>query len=304
MIRKVALQIAVPALLVLVAFNGYLAIRHLRRIRLSGAQTLESSAIQANIAAVRQDLADMESGQRGYLLTEDNDYLKPYLEAKERIGSTFAQLRSGLMLPERGGRAEQERALESQLESVAGSKQAEMERTIDLRQKGYRHRAFVMVASNEGRDYMEQARGLLASLSAMERNSFSDFARERDADLSKAFSQTIAANLCLLILTACLFGVIRYHGRALERDAALSRQGLAARDLQLKKITSVLSEQTRTRIAVIQQNARLLLEKFGGFLPRQGCEYAEEIKESAAQLEHLRKELIDEPLPEIKRKAA
>ena len=157
-----------------------------------------------------KDLTDMETGQRGYLLTEDPSYLQPYTNAKSRIETDFAGLRVGL-----ADQAERERSLESQLESLADSKQAEMERSFSLRQQGYRHRAFMLVGSNEGMEYMDRARGLLSSLSTAEASSFAGFDSERNVSLSKALRETIVANSCLLALTACLFGLIRYHGRVL-----------------------------------------------------------------------------------------
>jgi methyl-accepting chemotaxis protein len=77
-IRKAALQLAAVVLLVLMAFNTYLAIDHLRRIQATAALSLESSSVQVGIARVRQDFTDMETGQRGYLLTDDPAYLQPY----------------------------------------------------------------------------------------------------------------------------------------------------------------------------------------------------------------------------------
>jgi hypothetical protein len=47
------------------------------------------------------------------------------------------------------------------------------------------------------------------------------------------------------------------------------------RDLHLEKLTSALS---RSKTSAIEANARLLLDNYGGFLPRQGHEYAEQIK--------------------------
>ena len=38
--------------------------------------------------------------------------------------------------------------------------------------------------------------------------------------------------------------------------------------------------------------ARLLLQNYGGFLPRRGHEYAEQIKEASAQMERLRQDLV------------
>jgi CHASE3 domain sensor protein len=242
------------------------------------------------IAAVLQDLTDMESGQRGFLLTNEDAYLKPYTDAKARIAGDFARLRLGL-----ANRAENERSQEAQLEMVAAAKQAEMERTINLRQQGYRKRAFVMVNTNEGQGYMEQARGILSALNATEGERFAAIERQNRADASQAMSETVLVNFGLLVLTALLFALTRYHERALERTAAQSQRTLGARDLQLEKLTYALANQTRSEITIIEENVRWLIEKFEGFLPREGRAYAEQIREAAAQMERIRKDLVEPP---------
>jgi CHASE3 domain sensor protein len=290
MIRKIALQVGAPALLVFMAWNAYLAVNHLKEMQRISAHTLESSMIQADITGVLKDLTDMETGQRGYLLTGNPSYLQPYTDAKDRIVTDFAGLRAGL-----ANRAESERSQESQLESLADSKQGEMQRSITLRQQGYRHRAFMLVDSNEGMGYMDRARELLSSLSTAETSSFARLDRERNTSLSKALVEIIVANSCLFVLTICLFGLARYHAQLLEREAAKSRQELAVRDLQLEKLTSALSNQARSNTSAIEANARLLLENYGGFLPRQGHEYAEQIQEASIQMERLRQDLVASP---------
>ena len=299
MIRKAALQIGAPALLAFMAWNAYLAVNHLKQMQKLAGLTLESSMIKADISGVLKDLTDMETGQRGYLLTEDPSYLQPYTNAKGGMGTDFAGLRVGL-----ADRAERERSLESQLESLANSKQAEMERSISLRQQGYRHRAFMLVGSNEGMEYMDRARGLVSSLSTAEASSFARFDSERNVSLSKALRETIVANSCLLALTACLFGLIRYHGRVLEQEAAQSRQELAVCDLQLEKLTFALSNQAHSNTSAIEANASLLLQNYGGFLPRQGYEYAEQIREASAQMERLRQDLVGSSASHSDEKAA
>jgi CHASE3 domain sensor protein len=307
MIRKAALQIAALALLALMAFNTYLAIHHLKQTQKSAALSLGSSAVQASIARVWQDLTDMETGQRGYLLTGDPAYLQPYTDAKNTIATHFANLRSALANRPESERPSQQRSLETQLESLAQSKQAEIERTITLRQQGYRRRAFQLVQTNGGKQYMDQARDLVSSLSSIENGSFATFEKERDAASSKALSETILANLCLLVLTAGLFVLIRYYLRALEQQAARTKQALAERESQLEKLTklmSALGDQTRAQIAAIEENASMLLQKYGGFLPPVGYECAEHIKEATAQLEHLRKELLGPPKSDVHEQAA
>lgn len=287
MMRRVALQIGVPALLALVAWNAFLAVKHLKQMQKTAALTLESSTLQADISRVLRDFTDMETGQRGYLLTANSAYLQPYTEAKGKIESDFAALRAGL-----ADRAQDERNQEAQLEALAQSKQAEMERSLDLRQRGYRRRAFRLVDTDEGLEYMEKARSLLSSLSAAETGRFAEIDQERQTSLRKALSNTLVANLCLFFLTASLFALVRYHARALEEEAARSREELVARDLQLEKLTSALLNQARSNTSAIEANATLLLQNYGGFLPRQGHEYAEQIREASAQMERLRQDLV------------
>lgn len=301
-IRKVALQTAAVALLILMAFNAYLAIDHLRRIQATAALSLESSSVQASIARVWQDFTDMESGQRGYLLTDDAAYLQPYTDAKNTIATHLANLRSALAT-----RPQSEEALESQLESLAASQQAEIERTISLRQQGYRHRAFQLIQSNEGKQYSDQARALVSQLSSTENARFAALEKQRDASSTKAMTQIIAANLCLLVLTALLFLLIRFHERVIEQQAEQTRQTLAERDSQLEKLMRLMSaagDQTREQIALIEENARLLLEKYDGFLPPLGYACATQIKDATAQLEQLRQHLLGHSQSEIHARAA
>jgi len=287
MIRKAALQVGVPALLAFIAWNAYLAVNHLKRVRTIAALTLESSAIQEELSGVLKDVTDMETAQRGYLLTGDPEYLQPYAGAKGRIETDFVNLRAGL-----SNRMQSERPLESQLESLATSKQAEMERSITLRQQGYRRRSFKLVDTNEGKGYMDEIRRIASSLSSSESGNFARLDREKTATLKTAFAAIIVSNLILLVLAVCAFGLIRYHGRLLVEEAAQSRDELAVRNLQLERLTAALAGQARSNMVAINMNSRLLLENYGDFLPRQGQAYAEQMKEAAAEMERLRQDLV------------
>jgi hypothetical protein len=121
---------------------------------------------------------------------------------------------------------------------------------------------------------------------------------EKSATLKKFFWVSIASNSAMLLIAACLFGLMRRHGRLLEEESAKSREQLAVRDLQLQKLISALSGQARSDITAINRISGLLLENYGAFLPRQGHEYAEQMKEAAAQMERLRQDLIGTPSPE------
>ena len=287
MIRKATLQIGVPALLAFIAWNAYLAVTHLNRVENIAARTLESSTIRAELFNVLKDVTDMETGQRGYLLTGNTEYLQPYADAKGRIGTDFMKLRAGL-----ARRTQREQSMESQLETLDRSKQAEMDRSITLRQQGYRRRSFKLIDTNEGNDYMEEIRHIVSSLDAAESSNYSGLDRERIATRKRALSVTMLSNFVLLVVAAGLFGLIRRHLRLLGEEASQNKIELAVRDLQLQKLTSALSGEARSNIVVINMNSRLLLENYGGFLPRQGHEYAEQMNEAAAQMELLRQDLV------------
>lgn len=287
MIRKTAIQFGTMALFALMVWNAYLALSRFNERGRIADLAVESARMQAAVSTVLRDVTDMETGQRGYLLTATDDYLLPYQDAKNRVAADLAGLRAALAKS-----PQSEQAIELQLESLAHSKMAEMEHTITLRQQGYRHRAFKLVDSNEGLEYMEKMRGLLSSLATTENARFQTLQAEKNAGLAKAFREILVSNLSLLGLALCLFAGLRYHGQRLEQDALASRQELIVRDVQLRKLTSALSTQARAKTSTIEQNAYLLLEHYGDFLPRQGHEYAEQIKEASTQMERLRQDLI------------
>lgn len=287
MIRKIALQVGAGALSILILWNGYVIVSNVSAMRKIGTLATESSTIQAQISSVLKDLADMETGQRGYLLTDDPSHLQPYTEAKDKIAADFNNLRAGL-----ANRSERERSLVSEAESMVNSKQSEIEQTITLRQQGYRHRALKLVASNDGMAYVDQAREQLSSLSAKESGRLSKIEADRNSALGKVMKETILVDLALLALVAALFALVRFHGLVLEREAAESAQQLASHDSQLAKLMSALSNEARFKTSAIGANAHLLLHEYGSFLPRHAHQCAEQIEEASAELEQLRRDLV------------
>ena len=287
MTRNTALHIVAVALLLLLALNAYLAISFLIRIQRTDALMVENSALQGNICRVQQDLTDMQTAQRGYLLTEDPQYLEPYQQAKAKIATDFGNLRGSL-----ANRGEQERSQESQIESLAASEQGELERVITLREHGYRRLAFNAVDTNKDKEYMDQIRGLISSISAAETSSSTEFDKSRSASLSSALSITIVLSLVLLALATCLFGLSRDQGQELKQEATRSQHLLALRDSQLKEVAAALGSPAHSNVSAIDTNAVILLDTYGGFLPKHAQESAQQIRDAAAQLEKLRSDLL------------
>jgi CHASE3 domain sensor protein len=229
----------------------------------------------------------METDQRGYLLTADVEYMDPYLQAKSKLANDIVGIRSRL-----ANWDQSERTVESQLESAASSRQAELEHAISLRQQGYRHRAFMLVGTNEGKRYMDRVLGLLSSLADKANNALARSQEEEKTLAERASRVTGFADLTLFLLAFCLFGLIHSSSQAFSREALRSREMLAKRDSQLENLMSALADQTRSNITAIESNAKVLLDNYGDFLPRQGYQCAEQIQQAATEMERLRKELL------------
>jgi light-regulated signal transduction histidine kinase (bacteriophytochrome) len=105
----------------------------------------------------------------------------------------------------------------------------------------------------------------------------------------------VFGNLCLLVAGAVFFAILRGDRKALLRETEYLTKTLETRNSQLEKLTLALANQTHSNLNSIEENAELLLQKYGGFLPREGYQYAEQIREAAAEMERLRQELLWQP---------
>jgi CHASE3 domain sensor protein len=290
LILKTALRIGVIVLLAVIALHGYVARTNVRRIRDNASLGLEASLLQANITNVLLDLNDMETGQRGYLLTGDSAYLQPYNDAIARLPAHFGSLRSRL-----AHRSQKERSLEAETESLAKLKAADIEETVRLRERGYRHRAFLIVNSDRGKHLMDEARVKLATLSAAAAGSLAEYDRETNASVSRALRISGLASIALLALTAAVFLGFDRHARKLE--LGFKRQTEALRDTtgQLERFTTTVSHDVRALLKEVRDLAETLIESYGGFLPWQAQEQAERMKEAAGQANHLIEDSLGHP---------
>lgn len=109
-----------------------------------------------------QTLVDAESGQRGYLLTQDEAYLVPYEEAVASISATYA----GLLELVNDDPAKT--SIIAGLEESIEHKRSEMATTITLAASDRLGEALVILRSDAGRALMDELRGTLRSFIAAE----------------------------------------------------------------------------------------------------------------------------------------
>jgi len=286
-LRNIVLRITVAVLCGLILVNVYLVSKNLKLIHKTATQRLEASNLQADISNVLLDLQEMETGQRGYLLTGDPSYLEPYSKANARLAAYFADLHSTLR-----AKAQQDPSLEGRLESLAELKIEEMNETIRLRELGYRHRAFQIVSSNRGKELMDEARTTLDALGSAQTGNIARYDAQMRENIGKAIKELVFANCILLGVTVVTLLAFDSYRKRVESRCARHAEELQATSLQLEQFTSTIFNDVRAPVGKVRSYANLLLDAYGGFLPRQGQEKAERIEKEAGQMIRLLDDLF------------
>ncbi len=130
--------VVVPAILL---GSGQLLISDFARGRAMREDVDESFRRRAQLQTVLSLLQDVETSQRGYLLTGNERFLEPYIVARKRLVGDLDRLDQ--LLESESGPGSSLR----DLEILAARKLAFADRTIDLRRQGRAGEATQMVAA-------------------------------------------------------------------------------------------------------------------------------------------------------------
>ena len=241
--------VAVIAVLAIALF-AYLAMRSNAAADARVLQTLEVlDRLQTLLARVK----DAETGQRGFLLTGDERYLEPYVNAQAALTGELAQARDLL-----AGSAEQRQRLDALAEAEA-QKMAELGETIDLRRKGDVDGALAIVRTDRGKAVMDRIRALLAEMAQAERGALSVQQAEADAAAARTSQVTGLGSLVLLVLivSAGVMTSRTFHAREAEVWLRSGQAGLSERiqgELRLEtlgdRVLSFLAEYLDAQVGV------------------------------------------------------
>ncbi len=189
---------------------GYLNARRLIANERTVAHTDEAIV---ELATVFSTLQDAETGQRGYLITEDDAYLQPYRDATARVQTELTRLKGLITDPAQKARL-------AVLEQKIALKFSELARTISLNKAGDRAAALELVRSNAGKALMDDAR---AQVAAMQRAEYELLNQRANASERSARTTIISIVLAAVIGTALLSMAV-----SLTRRNLLLRQRGAA----------------------------------------------------------------------------
>jgi PAS domain S-box-containing protein len=153
--------VAAASILVFVGLESYWY-----TVRVDRAADARKHSYEAQLAVdeVAGRLVDAETGQRGYLLTGDETYLEPYHEAIKGLDQAMEQVKALT-----AGNPNQQRLLQA-LEPLIEKELAELQVSIDLRRKEGFRTANQVVFAGQGKQWMDQIRGVLGQMKDEENN--------------------------------------------------------------------------------------------------------------------------------------
>jgi PAS domain S-box-containing protein len=220
---------------------------HTYRVMLQGQRLL--SAMQ-----------DVETGQRGYLLTDNRAYLEPYDRGKLEALAELGALRT-LINDNPGQRVDLDRLavlVDQRLKILAA--------TVDLAKSGQRQRAIDLVREGQGKSVMDAVRGVISAVMSHEQG----LLRERERATARASTR---AGLYLIVLalgalvSAALAGVggvswVRADRRLrlLEsvREANASRDASEQRAARAAALVVAIGEATPDLMFAKDRQGRML----------------------------------------------
>lgn len=159
-----------------------------------------SDQVLLKIETLLSALKDLETGQRGYLLTGKSSYLEPYKKSLSEISSNFTALRR---LTQDNPKMQQ---LMAKSAPVINEKLNFTKETIALREQGKDNEAIKLVATERGRVLMEQLRQLIDNMREEEEN----LLKERDARLQLNSQRTSEMMIAMTIFAIALAGIAMF----------------------------------------------------------------------------------------------
>ncbi len=298
---KKSLLLGFAALLLLLAVNAGMSLRTEAQLRVSERRIAEVAGMRFELRARLATYVDAETAVRGFLLTDDESYLEPYLAARTAFERPDARLKSPLT-------SERESAeMRGQIDALGSERMAILESALDARREHGREAAMVIVREGRGKAMMDDMRTLAARLDK-------ELNATMDGLLASAKQQhTVAAVVYFItsiIVAAALIALFFLTRRQFSEREKLAGAERAARD----RVESLLaseraahSEATHANklkdefLAVVSHELRTPLNAILGWttLLRDGADDANELKEGLDTIDrnaHAQARLIDDLL--------
>lgn len=192
------------------------------------------------------NVEDMETSVRGYVVTGDDSFLKPYNDAQKRLPGDIASIKNNHRLLLTAAQI-------NELTGLVNKKTAALQSTLDAYRTNGFEAAQATMQTNHDDDVMAALRTATSSISSARLQNIGPMQRNSVRNLQRAIY--VAGIMALLILGTCV-AVAWYFKRAILHERAL--------DSTKNEFLSLASHQLRTPATNVKQYLGLLMDGYMG----------------------------------------
>ncbi len=194
----------------LLAVTAWLAGKDLRQEQVAHRFADEIHAAELAVGTLNRSLIDLETGERGYLLTGDSAFLEPFAARRARIATELDTLATHLAeLPDAAPRLQR-------LRELAAAKLDWTEQNIALRRAGASGEAVARVATGTGKRLMDASRAELDAIQGAAEIKLTD---ERQRQHEASILNWVAV-ITLSSFASILLGLAAFDQRRIRRAVA------------------------------------------------------------------------------------
>lgn len=298
----------IGVILCIIVGNAYLALNTINSLEQTQKSLDNTNMLATALEKIHLSVVQAESGQRGFLLTDDKDYLIPYYHAIGQLEEQIDHLRS--LNTEIDGQKERI----DKLIILVERKTKELKKTVYLALNDKESRAIVIVNNHLGRELYKQIRNLIIKIQDREllfkMSHFSKLVKIKDdAKINFAISAFTSA-----ILIIGIFIVTRLNLRNAElyrleleqqnetlaskveertQELTLNSEELSRSNRELEEFAFVASHDLQEPLRKIQAFSDRLETMFKDELGEKGMDYIGRMKNAAQRMSNLINDLLE-----------
>ena len=298
----------IAVVLCIIVGNAILAMNTIQSLTQTQQRLDDTGMLNTAIGKLHLSIIQAESGQRGYLLTGEEDYLTPYYDAILQLNSQAALVKG--LRSEISGQAEKV----ARLLFLVDDKVAILTRTADLALADKEHRAHYLLETHKGRQLYKDIRVLVNEIQDAELtfkiNQFRKLGEiKKEAKLTFAITAITSA---LLIIGMFVLTRINLHDAAKYRlelehqnemlaskvtertqELTLYSDELSRSNRELEEFAFVASHDLQEPLRKIQAFSDRLETMFKDELGEKGIDYIARMKNAAQRMSNLINDLLE-----------